>query len=148
MSIVDLYFYEELSRTVGHEIGSQWLKSKFGVGMRKRKSNSARLFGPFSGCRTPHTSNPSSPRSVASAADFGSHIDKTYSGSKISTWRSDTFLVKASNAQHSVQLKTELECQDEDQNASHSSSKLCPSSETETLKNEPIFANVAHTVLD
>lgn len=41
MSIVNTFFFEELSRIAGHEVGSQWLRQTMGNSHKKRKSSSA-----------------------------------------------------------------------------------------------------------
>ena len=53
MSIVDLFFYEELSSIAGHDVGTQWLKNTSGDGAKHGKS-SLRNTGKS---RSPHTSS-------------------------------------------------------------------------------------------
>ena len=150
MSIIDLCFYEELFRTAGHEVGSQWLKSSFGIGMKKRKSTFGRLgatFGPLSGSRTPETSNPSSPRSVASVADSGSHTDKIRLCAA-TLCCNDNLQVKASSPHQLAQQRNESGWQEQGRRASTSSSKLYPSLETEESTKGLLYTDAAHTILD
>ena len=88
MSIVDLYFYEELSSVAGNEIGSQWLKKTVGNSLRRRKSGFARFGSSFgrldrgsSLSSLSESSCPSSPRSCASTTESPMCNDKPSSGS-------------------------------------------------------------------
>ena len=62
-TVVDLYFYEELSRIAGHETGSQWLLSQTIKLSRATSRMSLSSTGCTSTpCRTPDHSAPASPR--------------------------------------------------------------------------------------
>mmetsp|Transcript_27688 Transcript_27688/g.57623 ORF Transcript_27688/g.57623 Transcript_27688/m.57623 type:complete len:139 (-) Transcript_27688:28-444(-) len=59
--IVDIFFYEELSRVAGHESGSQWLLSQTTkLGCSKMSLTSTGCTS--TPCRTPDQSAPTSPR--------------------------------------------------------------------------------------
>jgi hypothetical protein len=66
LNIADIFFYEELSRIVDHETGSQWLLSRSAKKCKISVTRDSTLSTP---CRTPGQSAPASPRSESCMDD-------------------------------------------------------------------------------
>ena len=74
---MNTFFFEELSRIAGREVGSQWLKQISGSSLKKRKSSSASF--PIMG-KTADQSSPVSPRNCALDSAINSFSSTTVSG--------------------------------------------------------------------
>jgi hypothetical protein len=66
MSVVNTFFYEELTRVAGREVGSQWLSQTSGHNQKKRKSSSSSF---SSAGKTADSSSPVSPSISSCCAD-------------------------------------------------------------------------------
>ena len=137
MSIVDLYFFEELSSTAGHEIGTQWLKKIVANSLKRRKSAVGRSFSRLtngSSGKTPDTSTPSSPRSWTSAADATTQFDKYSAASGNIPLEQSTVLF--------------THWPDETFKTANQGSKLYPTTHADISKEGLVFTDAAHTVID
>jgi hypothetical protein len=150
MSVVHLYFYEELSSIAGNEAASQWLKDALRDSLLKRRSAIAgfgssfgRLSRGSSLGRQSEASCPSSPRSCASTTESPLFNDKPSSGSAAP--RDDVFDKSSSCAK--THVINDSYDQEEFRNAFPSPSYFS-SEQTEESTEGLIFTDAAHMVLD
>ncbi len=138
LNVVDLFFYEELSRVAGHETGSQWLLLQCTKLGRSRMSTSS------TGCssttsRTPDQSAPASPR--------GQQLCIEAKGSPGHRER----LTTTNNESNHTENSSTLRSRDVDSTIDEATkSRLSPSS---SIKSDSsmiglIFTDAAHSVLD
>jgi hypothetical protein len=151
MSIVDLYFYEELSSVAGNEIGSQWLKKTVGNSLRRRKSGFARFGSSFgrlsrgsSLSSLSESSCPSSPRSCASTTESPMFNDKPSSGSAAP--EDEVFAITSSCSK--TNFSNDSYDQAEEFRNAFSSPSHFSSEQTGASTEGLIFTDAAHMVLD
>jgi hypothetical protein len=143
--IVDLYFYEELSRIAGHETGSQWLLSQCTRLERSSSRKSMTSTGCSSTpCRTPGQSAPASPRAQ--------HLCMETKVPAVHSERHNLSNPESSHRSVSSTSITRLEGVDSsmDQVLRHAWSRLSPSC---SFKSDSsliglIFTDAAHSVLE
>ena len=144
MSVVELYFYEELSKLAGKQIASQWLRSVLSHSVRSKKLSIV-----FSSkfCGTPESSNPSTPRSAVSSTETTMPQDRTASREviyKCTELSQSEFPVPSRSASH------ELSASNDTLKSANTSPRLELGS-SKTLDGDNfglIFTDAAHAVLD
>jgi hypothetical protein len=145
VGIVDLFFYEELSRVAGHETGSQWLLSKCTKpGCSRRGTSSTGGSSTPSLSRTPDQSAPASPRGqhqlcIESKAPAGHRVGFFSSNHESSHTSSFSSIMRLGDVDLTTVQATML-----------AASKLSPSSsfKSDSSMIGLIFTDAAHSVLD
>jgi hypothetical protein len=144
MSVVDLFFYEELSRVAGQETGSQWLRTTVRHVSKKRKM--------MSGQRSPDFSRPSSPRSWASSVDSNTNMDKGCAGTAVSGTPSSESSIVPPRKLHLDFLPNLHDQLSQDVDMFKAACRSSPKQHALTTSSESriglIFTDAAHTVLD
>ncbi len=138
--IVDLFFYEELSRLAGHETGSQWLLSQCTRLERSSSRKSMTSTGcSTTPCRTPDHSAPASPRSQQLCIEI-----------KAPAGHRERPIFSHHESSHTpVSSITRLDSST-DQVMKHAASRSSPSSsfKSDSTLIGLIFTDAAHSVLD
>ena len=140
LKIVDRYFYEELSRVVGHEASSQWLLSQNSFRSRHRSSYSSTGCS-NTPCRTPERSSPPSPQ-LSTPAGFSDVAVPGLGNVKVSSSVSHDVNAKFSSSPIYPLSSSEAFV------AASKLRSISDLSQSDTSRIGLIFTDAAHSILD